>query len=148
MARVGRITRVMRRRWIAVRRRRPEYLHRLVGQYHVGTLLLEEGRVPVRWFRKAANFGDAMSPWLISKMTGREVVDCSEAVRLLMAVMRGAVMILARLRDIKALSDALKLPRTKPTEKEPATLAGAKPVFDALKLPCEVEKSIPKARLS
>ena len=74
MARVGRITRVMRRRWIAVRRRRPEYLQRLVGQYHVGTLLLEDGRVPVRWFRKAANFGDAMSPWLISKMTGREVV--------------------------------------------------------------------------
>ncbi len=28
----------------------------------------------MRWWRKAPNFGDLMSPWLVSKMTGREAV--------------------------------------------------------------------------
>lgn len=37
-------------------------------------LLELDGRVPVRWWVKAPNFGDLLSPWLIAKMTGREVV--------------------------------------------------------------------------
>ncbi|WP_345522759.1 polysaccharide pyruvyl transferase family protein [Nocardioides conyzicola] len=34
--------------------------------------MLNDGRVPVRWWADADNFGDLLSPWLISKMTGRE----------------------------------------------------------------------------
>ena len=60
--------------WTAGRRRGAEHLQRLVAGYDVGALLLEDGRVPLRWFRRAPNFGDVMSPWLISRMTGREVV--------------------------------------------------------------------------
>jgi pyruvyltransferase len=63
------------RRTIVARRQRPERLRRLVSEYEVGGLLLDDdGRVPVRWWRKADNFGDLLSPWLVSKMTGREVV--------------------------------------------------------------------------
>jgi pyruvyltransferase len=29
--------------------------------------------VPVRWWRVADNFGDLLAPWLVSRMTGREV---------------------------------------------------------------------------
>ena len=43
-------------------------------QYEVGPLLLDDdGRVPVRWFAKADNFGDLLAPWLIARMTVREV---------------------------------------------------------------------------
>jgi pyruvyltransferase len=59
---------------LPTRQRRPEYLRRLVAEYELGDLLLEDGRVPVRWWPAADNFGDLMSPWLISRMTGREVV--------------------------------------------------------------------------
>lgn len=45
-----------------------------MSEYQVGSLLLARGGVPLRWWRKADNFGDLMSPWLISKMTGREAV--------------------------------------------------------------------------
>jgi pyruvyltransferase len=60
-------------RRVAVRRQRPERLRRIVEEYEVGPLFVNEGRVPVRWWTKADNFGDLLSPWLISKMTGREV---------------------------------------------------------------------------
>ncbi len=43
-------------------------------EYELGSLIENEGRVPVRWWIKADNFGDLLSPWLIAKMTGREVV--------------------------------------------------------------------------
>lgn len=69
-----RMTAPLRRR-IATRRQRLEYLRRMVAEYELGDVLLEDGRVPVRWWPKANNFGDLMSPWLISKMTGREVVS-------------------------------------------------------------------------
>jgi pyruvyltransferase len=49
-------------------------LAQLVGEYEVGSLLLDNGSVPLRWWCKADNFGDLMSPWLISKMTGRDTV--------------------------------------------------------------------------
>jgi pyruvyltransferase len=63
------------RRSVAARRQRPERLRRLVAEYEVGALILDDdGRVPVRWWRKADNFGDLLSPWLVSRMTGREVV--------------------------------------------------------------------------
>jgi pyruvyltransferase len=63
---------VRRRR--AIRRQRPEELQRIAGEYRVGQLLLDDGRVPLRWWRQADNFGDLMSAWLVSRMTGREVV--------------------------------------------------------------------------
>ncbi|HEX4688263.1 MAG TPA: polysaccharide pyruvyl transferase family protein [Nocardioides sp.] len=71
--RVRRIGKGLLGRRIAARRQRPQTLRRLAGEYEVGNLLLEAGRVPVRWWCKADNFGDLMSPWLIAKMTGREV---------------------------------------------------------------------------
>ncbi len=60
-------------RRVAARRQRPERLRRIVEEYEVGPLFVNDGRVPVRWWIKADNFGDLLSPWLISKMTGREV---------------------------------------------------------------------------
>ena len=60
-------------RQVAAHRQRPEYLRRLVAQYAVSDDLIgRDGRVPVRWWRYADNFGDLLSPWLIAKMTGRE----------------------------------------------------------------------------
>jgi pyruvyltransferase len=50
-------------------------LRRTIDEYELGSVLLDEdGRVPLRWWVKADNFGDLLSPWLIAKMTGREVV--------------------------------------------------------------------------
>lgn len=48
----------------------------LLAKYRVcDDLLLDElGRVPVRWWMVNPNFGDLLSPWLISQMTGRETV--------------------------------------------------------------------------
>ncbi len=51
-----------------------ESLRRIVDNYEIGSLIENDGRVPVRWWIKADNFGDLLSPWLIAKMTGREVV--------------------------------------------------------------------------
>jgi pyruvyltransferase len=62
-------------RQVAARRQRPDYLRRLVEDYEVANLLEDGGQVPVRWWTKADNFGDLLSPWLIAKMTGREVVS-------------------------------------------------------------------------
>jgi pyruvyltransferase len=55
---------------------RPDALRRLVAEYRIHDRVLEdaEGRVPVRWWSRADNFGDLLSPWLVSRMTGREVV--------------------------------------------------------------------------
>jgi pyruvyltransferase len=59
----------------AGRRQRPDRLRQLVDEYEVGDVLEDgDGRVPVRWWAKADNFGDLLSPWLIARMTGREVV--------------------------------------------------------------------------
>jgi pyruvyltransferase len=63
---------------LAARRQRPERLQRIVEEYEVGPLFLNDGRVPVRWWIKADNFGDLLSPWLISKMTAREVTYFDE----------------------------------------------------------------------
>ncbi|MCW2767519.1 MAG: hypothetical protein JWO11_3478 [Nocardioides sp.] len=56
-------------------RQDPDYVRRIVEEYEVGTLILDNGRVPVQWWANADNFGDQLSPWLIAKMTGREVVQ-------------------------------------------------------------------------
>src|SRR5262245_9977925 len=61
-------------RHLAARRQRPERLRQVADDYEVGPLILDDGKVPVRWFVKADNFGDLLSPWLIGKMTGRDVV--------------------------------------------------------------------------
>ena len=70
--RVRRLAKAILGRQIAARRQRPERLRQLAAEYEVGSLFLNEGRVPVRWWDDADNFGDLLSPWLISKMTGRE----------------------------------------------------------------------------
>ncbi|QGN32942.1 LicD family protein [Microlunatus sp. Gsoil 973] len=49
-------------------------LRSLVNDYQVAGLLEVDGKVPVNYFTFSANFGDLLSPWLVSKMTGREVV--------------------------------------------------------------------------
>ena len=61
-------------RQVAARRQRPDQLRRIVDEYEVGDLLDVDGRVPVRWWTYADNFGDLLSPWLVARMTGREVV--------------------------------------------------------------------------
>lgn len=35
--------------------------------------LTEDGKVPVHWWTRATNFGDLLSPWLVNKITGRDV---------------------------------------------------------------------------
>ena len=69
-----RVYRALVGRRASARRQRPENLQRIVDDYQVGSLIENDGRVPVRWWIKADNFGDLLSPWLIAKMTGREVV--------------------------------------------------------------------------
>ena len=69
-----RVAKALLGRRMAARRQRPEQLHRIVDEYETGSLLLEDGRVPLWWWVKAVNFGDLLSPWLFSQMTGREVV--------------------------------------------------------------------------
>jgi len=36
-------------------------------------MLLLDGKIPMRWWDNSRNFGDLLGPWLVSKMTGREV---------------------------------------------------------------------------
>ena len=74
MTSVRRVAKSMIGRQVAAHRLRPERLRRLVDEYQVGHLLDLDGRVPVRWWIRAPNFGDLLSPWLVAKMTGREVV--------------------------------------------------------------------------
>jgi pyruvyltransferase len=68
-----RLAKALMGRHVAARRQRPDRLRRIVSEYEVGPLIEHEGRVPVRWWVKANNFGDLLSPWLIARMTGREV---------------------------------------------------------------------------
>jgi pyruvyltransferase len=35
--------------------------------------LTREGKVPVHWWTKAVNFGDLLAPWLVRRITGRDV---------------------------------------------------------------------------
>lgn len=35
--------------------------------------LIEDGRIPVHWWVHAKNFGNLLSPWLVHKISGREV---------------------------------------------------------------------------
>jgi pyruvyltransferase len=71
--RARRLAKAVFGRQVAARRQRPERVRQIVDEYEVGSLILDNGRVPVRWWVKADNFGDLLSPWLVSKMTGREV---------------------------------------------------------------------------
>jgi pyruvyltransferase len=43
-------------------------------------ILTEDGKVPVHWWTHAKNFGDLLSPWLVRKITHRDVayVDCHQ----------------------------------------------------------------------
>ncbi|MET0838260.1 MAG: polysaccharide pyruvyl transferase family protein [Marmoricola sp.] len=62
-------------RQVAARRQRPEHLRRIAREYQVADLVVDDdGRVPVRWWTHADNFGDLLSPWLVERMTGRRVV--------------------------------------------------------------------------
>ena len=71
---VRRIVNALAGRQVTAYRQHPHRLRHIVEQYEVGALIECNGRVPVRWWADADNFGDLLSPWLISKMTGREIV--------------------------------------------------------------------------
>lgn len=44
-------------------------------QYRVrAKAVSSEGSIPLRWWTNTPNFGDLLSPWLVSRMTGRPVV--------------------------------------------------------------------------
>lgn len=46
----------------------------LIADYQVADDLLEvDGRVPVHYFTYTPNFGDLLSPWIVEKLTGRQV---------------------------------------------------------------------------
>lgn len=38
-------------------------------------MFLQNGKVPLRWWNQEPNFGDILSSWLVSKITGHEVVE-------------------------------------------------------------------------
>jgi len=71
--RARRLVRRLVGRQVAAHRLRSERLRRLVQEYDVGDLLELDGKVPVRWWIRAPTFGDQLSPWLVARMTGREV---------------------------------------------------------------------------
>jgi hypothetical protein len=45
----------------------------LLDDYQVADLIEVDGKVPLNYFTYTPNFGDLISPWLVEKMTGREV---------------------------------------------------------------------------
>lgn len=47
---------------------------KILDEYRIKNLILEDGKVPLIWWTIAVNFGDLLSPWLIRKMTGHDVV--------------------------------------------------------------------------
>lgn len=52
----------------------PSEYHQLTSGYVLDDGLLIDGKLPLLWWTLAPNFGDLLSPWLASRMTGREVV--------------------------------------------------------------------------
>ena len=56
------------------RRTSPAALTAIASEYEVGEVLEQDGALPLTWWVRAPNFGDLLSPWLIGRMTGREVV--------------------------------------------------------------------------
>jgi hypothetical protein len=47
----------------------------IIAEYQVADDVLEvDGRVPVHYFTYTPNFGDLLSPWVVEKLTGRQVM--------------------------------------------------------------------------
>jgi pyruvyltransferase len=67
----------------ALRRRRTRHAHevraRLLARYRVRPEFVDAVDLPLLWWPNAPNFGDAMSPWLVQKMTGATVVRADRA---------------------------------------------------------------------
>lgn len=38
-------------------------------------MFLLDGKIPLRWWNHAPNFGDLLSPWLANKISGKEVIE-------------------------------------------------------------------------
>lgn len=71
-------TRITRAARAGLGRRVPALLRarrarRLLDEYEVADLIEVGGRVPLNYFTYRPNFGDLLSPWLVSRMTGRKV---------------------------------------------------------------------------
>ncbi|MGF0117728.1 polysaccharide pyruvyl transferase family protein [Promicromonospora sp. Marseille-Q5078] len=52
---------------------------RLLDDYEVADLIEVEGKIPLNYFTYRPNFGDLLSPWLVTTMTGRKVVVADRA---------------------------------------------------------------------
>lgn len=52
----------------------PSSCRAMVAAYEPDDTLMVDGALPLLWWTLAPNFGDLLSPWLASRMTGRPVV--------------------------------------------------------------------------
>lgn len=77
----GRLAHVAKSR---LARRRPDIFgmrrfRHLLDDYELADLVEVDGKVPLNYFDELPNFGDQLSPWLVEKITGREVVVADRA---------------------------------------------------------------------